>query len=539
MMIWFLISLVIVGFGQPAFSAELSILTAFVGYALFWKILFNYSSWKKRFILGLTWYSLVQIIQLYWMVSHPYLYIYGVLLASALWMGVQFGILSIFITSSQFRSIFRLMAIAGLWTVFEWSRLFILSGFSWNPSGLALGGHLFSLQSASLVGVYGLTFWVVWVNLLAVKAWIERTQWAPTLLWLGAAALPYLYGYIHIQIHEKDFKHDGAGYNAVLVQTAFPIEETMGFRDRQAMVAFVIQEWKKILTISKKQLGKSIDLLVLPEFAVPFGTYTFVYPHSLAANAFKELYGPEALEKLPPLDYPFAHKVGSTWMVNNAYWAQGLANLFNAEVLVGLEDAEDIPGGEREYYSSGIYFAPHESAPLGRYEKRVLVPMGEYIPLECVKKLAASYGVHGSFTPGKEAKILGKKCPLGVSICYEETFGDLMRENKLKGAEVLVNLTSDIWYPDSLLPKQHLEHARLRTVESGLPLIRACNTGVTCVIDSLGRTVASLTEDNQWLADSLYAKVPTYTYKTLYSYVGDLLIIGWSLLMMLFFLRVK
>ena len=110
-----------------------------------------------------------------------------------------------------------------------------------------------------------------------------------------------------------------------------------------------------------------------------------------------------------------------------------------------------------------------------------------------------------------------------------------MRENRVKGAELLVNLTNDGWYPNSLLPKQHFDHARLRTVENGIPLVRACNTGVTCAVDSLGRIVGVLGEnevENQELADSILVELPLYHYSTFYSRYGDFLIISFSFLLL-------
>ena len=255
-------------------------------------------------------------------------------------------------------------------------------------------------------------------------------------------------------------------------------------------------------------------------------------------QAFVETFGDDTAWLLPPLKEPLARRVESTWMVNNAYWTQALANCFQASVIVGLEDAEDVCSGIREYYSAAIYFQPNSLGPKDRYAKRVLVPMGEYIPFSFCEKMAQQYGVYGSFTCGKEAKVWNcKGVPLGVSICYEETFGDMMRENREQGAAVLVNLTSDVWYPNSRLPRQHFTHALVRTVEMGIPLIRSCNTGVTGACDSLGREISVLEEEDG--ADSLRVTVPLYTYQTLYSKVGDGLIVGFSFLIVLFFFRYK
>ena len=352
------------------------------------------------------------------------------------------------------------------------------------------------------------------------------------LLWAAGVALPYLFGFFQIQWHAADFQK-AETYSALLIQTAFPSEETIAFPSQSARIAFVIDEWRQILKLAKNGHTHPIDLIALPEFVVPYGTYSPIFPHRAVAAVFQEIYGPEV--QLPPLEFPLAEKRGSIWYVSNAYWLQGLANLFQAEAVSGLEDAEELENKEIAYYSAAIHLQPNQFTPQ-RYEKRVLMPMGEYIPFAFLRSLAASYGIQGSFTPGKEAKIVTGKQPLGLCICYEETFGHLMRENSQKGAKALVNLTNDGWYPRSSLPERHLDHARVRTVENGLPLLRACNTGVTAALDSHGRLIAAL--DNQLeQPGALLAKVPLYTYDTLYRKVGDTLIIVLSSLSLLFFFR--
>jgi len=222
--------------------------------------------------------------------------------------------------------------------------------------------------------------------------------------------------------------------------------------------------------------------------------------------------------------------------VNNAFWLQSLSNIFDAPVIAGLEDVDDMTHLSRNYYSAALYFIPSCANCLipERYEKRVLVPLGEYIPFTFCQQLAIKYGVTGSFTKGEKAKIFTHpKTPFGVSICYEETFGHVMRENRLGGAKMLVNLTNDGWFPNSTLTKQHFDHARLRSIECGIPLVRACNTGITGGFDSLGRVVAILENSDQQhesLSDSLLINVPTYTYDTLYSKHGDHLILAVSFL---------
>lgn len=533
----------------------MGLIAAAVGYALFWRVLLCYPSRYQRFLLATGWFTAVQLIQLSWFISHPYSYIYAVYFLLSLLVGLQFGLLGIFIDPQHLTRLRSLAAIAGLWTISEWARLFFLSGFSWNPVGIALSGSLYSLQMASLWGVYGLSFWIMFVNLLALRAWWFRGSVATILMWAVAALLPYAYGATHLAVHDQIIaQQEMPTMNAMLVQTGFPVEEELGIKNKQAMVAYVVDEWRQILTISQKQHGKDTDLIVLPEFVVPYGTYSFVYPYETVLKAFKEILGDKSIKALPALDMPLAKAFNTSYgqtnhLVNNAYWAQAIANYFKSPVLVGFEDADEVSPGKIELYSAAVYFLPNEtpatlaSWPAGRYEKRVLVPMGEYIPFAFCRTLAAAYGVYGSFTSGKKAKVFTTDdVPFGVSICYEETFGNIIRENKLLGAQVLANLTNDAWYPNSSLTQQHFDHARLRTVECGVPLVRACNTGVTGAIDSLGRVVAVLEDDRKSsieISDTLHVTVPLYTYSTLYTHVGDGLVISFSLLMVLCFLRLN
>ncbi len=263
-------------------------------------------------------------------------------------------------------------------------------------------------------------------------------------------------------------------------------------KDKNDFFSLIKSEWRQILELGKKVQGKNVDLIVLPELVVPYGTYFLVFDYEETVQAFREILGPEAVEKLPEKRQHLAMEIDGKWLVNNAFWVQGLANALEANVIAGLEDRDYLAEGEYRNYTAAYMFKPQRYS-LQRYEKRVLVPMGEYIPFAFLRDLAAKYGVIGSFCCGSSAKVFhGCKVPLGISICYEETLGHMMRENRLQGAKMLVNITNDGWFPDKGLAKSHLEHARLRPVEMGIPLIRSCNTGVTCVLDSFGQDIAVL-----------------------------------------------
>lgn len=538
-------SLLIVAFGLPAFSSFLSVLSTIFGFALFFSLLIELSSAKKRFWYATLWFASVQAIQLYWLISHPYSYIYGLYLLLSFGIGLQFGLIALFITKERVQRWSSLIGIAGLYTLLEWSRLFLFSGYSLNPIGLSMTGTLLGLQSASLVGIYGLTFFVLLINLMVLRFFLYARSLRSGLCLLLACLAPYLFGYVQIASHKPEIEKAKSSsdtlLNVLLIQTAFPVEENLQFSSFREAVLYVEEEWSQILKVLQGYLDHKVDLLVLPEYVVPYGTYMAVYPYSDVERKFEELFGSRGKLALPELKEPLAMEVkgpkGNSWYVTNAYFCQALAELFHSDVVAGLQDDQWISEDEKQSYSSAFYFWPGGEAGF-RYEKRVLLPMAEYIPFELCKKYAAKYGITGSFECGTEAKVFpGCKVPFGLSICYEETFGDMMRESRLKGSELLVNVTSDIWYPDSKLPRQHFDHARMRTVEAGIPLVRACNTGITSAIDSLGEVIASTGEEEEWVRRGLFAQVPLYSYKTLYSIVGDLLIVVISAIAVIFLFK--
>lgn len=537
-----ILSFCLVAFGQPAWIWWFGLLAAIGGYACFWRVLLSIPGRFHRFFLAMGWFAAVQVVQLSWSISHPYLYIYAILLMVVSFMGAQWGIIALWITPKVFQRISSLMALAGLWTILEWTRLFVLSGFPFDPIGLSLTGSLYPLQFASIGGIYLLSYWVMLANFLALRAWIQRPRMVPWVLFALIALVPYGFGAAHLRWHAKEFeKQSDRTLSVLLVQTAFPVEERLTFSSYEEARQFVLGQWHQIFSLVSEHRSQPVDLILMPENLVPYGTYGLIFPVQSVIDSFDRFFGSEALSSLPPLEPPFADfvQIGKSphWYVNNAFLSQGLANLFRAHVIIGLEDQLYGDVENEETYSAALHFTPGNQR-INRYEKRVLVPMGEYIPFESCRKLAAKYGVFGSFTPGKEARLFAGPIPLGPSICYEEAFGHLMKDNRYKGAEMLVNLTNDGWYPHSRLPQQHFDHARLRTVENGIPLVRACNTGITGAVDSLGRIVGIWGENphqSQEEPGALRLDVPMYHYHTLYTIWGDYFALALSAASIAFF----
>jgi apolipoprotein N-acyltransferase len=166
--------------------------------------------------------------------------------------------------------------------------------------------------------------------------------------------------------------------------------------------------------------------------------------------------------------------------------------------------AAPTPGMVRAYNS--IYVIDHDGATLSVYDKVHLVPFGEYLPFqEFLERLGLMQltKVKGGYIPGTDRKPIPiPRAPAFLPlICYEIVFpGEAVPSGERPAW--LVNLTNDGWFGQSSGPYQHLQQARVRAIEEGLPLVRAANTGVSAVIDPLGRLVRALPLGTEGVLDA-------------------------------------
>jgi apolipoprotein N-acyltransferase len=193
-------------------------------------------------------------------------------------------------------------------------------------------------------------------------------------------------------------------------------------------------------------------------------------------------------------------------------------------LITGSVRAPDLPPGTpitRAYNS--IYVIDHDGSVLAVYDKLHLVPFGEFLPYQnLMEKLGFEQltRMRGGFIPGsvRHALPVPGVPPALPLICYEAIFpGEVAGRNERPGW--IVNLTNDGWFGISTGPYQHLEQARMRAIELGLPLVRSANTGVSAVIDPVGRTVASLGLGIEGILD---ATLPAAISPTIYARVGDI-----------------
>jgi apolipoprotein N-acyltransferase len=194
----------------------------------------------------------------------------------------------------------------------------------------------------------------------------------------------------------------------------------------------------------------------------------------------------------------------------------------NAVLITGaVRVAEPVNPTAPAVYNS-IYVIDHAGSIVALYDKVHLVPFGEYLPFE---KILARLGFQeltkqrGGFLAGDRRRLIAiPGAPVALPlICYEIIFpGDVTPRGQRPGW--IVNVTNDGWFGISTGPYQHLQQARIRAIEEGLPLARAANTGISAVIDPLGRIVNSLPLGREGVIDS---PLPRPIRAPLYARVGD------------------
>lgn len=377
----------------------------------------------------------------------------------------------------------RILALAAALTITEWLRGHVLTGFPWNAFGYALTEPLALAQTASLIGLWGMTFLSVAIFASPAALIDSRTHnrrpWLAPVAALSLLVAMGVYGAVRLTGHATAMVAD---VKLRIMQPNVPQDDRFNYSAKAAVM-------QKYLALSDRSTGpqttgvRDTNILIWPESAFPF----FLTREGDAMAQIAEL--------LPP----------------------------GTVLITGAVREPDLPAGTpiRRAYNS-IYLIGDDGGILSVYDKLHLVPFGEYLPLQgLMEKLGFEQltKVRGGFIPGTRRRLIDvpRAPPMLPLICYEVIFpGDAATEGERPGW--IVNLTNDGWFGISTGPYQHLQQARLRAIEQGLPLVRAANTGISAVIDPVGRIVASLSLGHEGVLD---ARLPSAIPPTFYSRAGN------------------
>ncbi len=375
--------------------------------------------------------------------------------------------------STRFFKHYPLMALPALWFITEWCRGWVLTGFPWLNIGTSQADSILA-SFAPVFGDYGITF-IVCLAAVALAILIagnikQRVAGSIFIILITTSAI------LLKDINwTKDLEKD---INIVLVQGA--ISQELKWKPEQRQNTYTLYS-----NLSKPFW--SSDLIIWPETAIP---------------------------SLYHLADDFIDRIMSDKQNANALFMSGIAY------------KEPV---SNKYFNSVLLIDNKHRF----YHKHHLVPFGEYLPFKSVlgQVLRFLKIPMSDFSPGEPDQKLfeSDKGILGMSICYEDAYGSEIRK-ALPDANILINVSNDAWFGDSLAPHQHLQIARMRALENGRYLLRSTNTGISAVIDNKGKIIS---RSPQFTQHALLASVKLFDGETFYSKTGNSFIISMSFLILL------
>jgi apolipoprotein N-acyltransferase len=376
----------------------------------------------------------------------------------------------------------RILTLGAALTISEWLRGHLFTGFPWNAFGYALSAPLALAQAASLFGIWGLTFIAVVVFASPATLTDDRSEtrrpWLP--LTLGVGLLAALGGYGALRLaHYPTRLVDGVRLR--IMQPNLQQDVRFNYAAKQEVM-------DRYVALSGRGSG----------------------PQAQDIRGITHLIWPES-----PFPFFLTREADALSQITNLL-SQGTVLITGA---VRLGDPDD-PANSGVYNS--IYVVDHDGSIRAVYDKVHLVPFGEYLPFEPILErlgLQELTKQRGGFLAGDRHRLIAVPgAPLALPlICYEIIFpGEVAPSERRPGW--IVNVTNDGWFGISTGPYQHFQQARISAIEMGLPLARAANTGISAVVDPVGRIVNSLPLGSEGVLD---APLPRAIGAPIYARLGD------------------
>ena len=379
------------------------------------------------------------------------------------------------------KGLMRIILFSASWTLFEWLRGHLFTGFPWNGIGLVWAYSEVALQIASYIGLIGLGLLTVFgTSSLAALAYdkisVRIYRLSPFLI---CFVVIFVVGYLRLNLSEKSEFHSDIHIRIVQPNIPQRVKWSEAYREKHVST---------LLKLSLLPSSKPITLTIWPETASPFVV---------------------ALNK----NY---RKIITTMLPEKGFLLTGSIRT-------------STPNVRPFRIWNSLHAISSEGQVIMTYDKFHLVPFGEFIPFGRffakflgLKKLTVGR-IDFSPGPGPQTIFLPNVPSFSPTICYEIIFSDKVTETGSRPSWLL-NITNDAWFGNSSGPHQHFAMARMRAVEQGVPLIRAANTGISGIIDPFGRVINYIPLKSQGVIDSRLPK--PISRQTVYGRTGDWVIIG-------------
>ncbi|MDD9911137.1 MAG: apolipoprotein N-acyltransferase [Ahrensia sp.] len=393
----------------------------------------------------------------------------------------------------------RLVGLACAFAIAEWLRATVLTGLPWNTLGMIAMPSPVFMQSAGLMGLYGVTFFTVFVA-------ASPAIFAPT---AGAG-------------HSRSRRMRRVLVAALMLLLAhigygFAVLSNAGTETRDDMVVRIVQP----NLLQSEKWVKENEVEIMQRYFVLSNADRG--PAYSSAASFTHIVWPESA-------FPFI-------LTQRRDVLADIAELLPAStvLLTGamrLENAPDRPDGRRVF--NALYAIDGDGEIAAAYDKTRLVPFGEFLPFQSFLEdlgLQQLTQLRGGFARGsRRSTIAFAATPAFLPlICYEIIYSGAVLGEGVE-PQWIVNVTNDAWFGNTAGPYQHAHQARIRAVEEGLPLVRAANSGISMIVDAHGRVQAELALGERGVVDGA---LPAAAAPTLFSRVGTLPVIGFVCLLLM------
>jgi apolipoprotein N-acyltransferase len=445
----------------------------------------------------------------------PLVISYGLMLLLTAYLGLYTGLYSA--GAVWFRNLiprYGYFVFPCLWVTLELIRTYVLSGLPWGLLGYSQYRQIEMIQIADHMGVYGVSFLIVLVNVAVAEflSWLmplfrrfrpARLPWDLVAMAALLMTLSWEYGLATLSESPfSDIPRSSISIGVVQPNVDQSVKWDTAYREE------TLARFDRLT----EQLGRTTDLVVWPEAATPF-----------------------VFEREPVYQLQLI----------------ALANRAQTPILFG-SPALRVYSDRRPYLLNSAYLLSPDGQLLGRYDKHHLVPFGEYIPFKSsllffLDKLVEGIGDFEAgtgptvltLTPKPRSAVTGMAGPaarsinFGVAICYEVIFPNLVRQFAANGAEFLVTVTNDAWFGASSAASQHFSMVVFRSVENHLAFARSANTGISGFIDPFGRIVEATPIFTE---QAVKATMRVWHPHTFYSRNGDVFAYGCAIICALLFL---
>ena len=439
----------------------------------------------------------------------PLVISYGLMLLLTAYLGLYVGLYSAGAVWFQILiPRYGLFALPCLWVTLELIRTYVLSGLPWGLLGYSQYRQIEVIQIADHMGVYGVSFLIVLVNvaLAELLAWLmpllrgfrpAKLPWALVAMTALLVTLSWEYGVRTLsEAPFSDIPRSSISVGVVQPNVDQAVKWDNAYREE------TLSRFDRLT----EKLGLATDVVIWPEAATPF------------------VFEREPIYQLQLI---------------------ALANRAQTPILFGSPALRFYPD-RRPYLMNSAYLLSPDGQLLGRYDKQHLVPFGEYIPFKSsllffLDKLVEGIGDFEAgpgpttltLTPKPQSAIAGmagtapRSVKFGVAICYEVIFPNLVRQFAANGAEFMVTVTNDAWFGPSSAASQHFSMVVFRAVENHLAFARSANTGISGFIDPFGRIAEATPIFTEQAAK---ATMQVWRPDTFYSRHGDVFAYGCAII---------